>query len=92
MVLVRGFAPFGATAAEKVRQKEVASIQETIMNCCDAQLRSALIPCPGYALNHNIAFKVCHGHDIRCVADTLDKVLTRKKFCIKGREVRAAAE
>lgn len=44
LILVRSFAPFGASAAEKVRQKEVASIQETIKGCCE---RAALIPCPG---------------------------------------------
>lgn len=84
LVLVRGFAPFVATAAEKVRQKEVPSLQETILSMCDSGKRAALVPCSGYALNRNIAFKCVEGRDTRSVADALDKALQANKFRTKG--------
>lgn len=50
------------------------------------------MPCPGYALNRKVAFRVREGHDVHATADALHHVLQAKTFCIKGKSVRAAPD
>lgn len=88
-ILVRGFAPFGATAQEKVRQNEVAGIQETIRGCCEVSLRTRLAPWPGFALNQYAVFKVAEGFDVRYIADALDPALHANELSRRSRRRRS---
>lgn len=92
LVLVRGFAPYGAGPEKNIRKSEIGAVQGAILQCCDERLRSVLEPCQGYALNHNVAFRVPPTEDARATADLVDKRLQAKSFKVRGCSVRASAE
>lgn len=84
---LRGFAPFGAGASEKLSTEEVQRVGATIRMAAGPTLSAKLRFCPGFALNHDIAYKHVGEEDIRDTANA-----QAKQFLIKGRQVRASVE
>lgn len=62
------------------------------MQICDPWLQSMLYGSQGYALNHNVAFRVPATEDARVIVDLLGKRLQPKAFKVRGCAVRASAE
>lgn len=72
LVHIRGFAPFGCGPADKLRKQELQVVQTPILSVCDNDLRQCLTPLGGFALNHNMSFKVDNSMCARDVSNRLD--------------------
>lgn len=63
-----------------------------MLGLADETVRAALTPLGGFALNHDITFRRDADYDTRDMANRLDKLLVRKQFKVRGKDLRASAE
>lgn len=92
VIHLRGWAPFGCAAAQKLQKQEAIDTYNFIPTLVDAEPQEALSPTPPFLLNHCLGYRCDPVYNIYSIAEKFGRFHSEQNFTIKGAAVRARCE
>ena len=93
LVFVRGFAPYGCAASDKLTRSEYAKESNELHLMLPEPLRSSVRIADPFPLSFQVAFRVMGGRDeCEVVRDHLANGIAKKSFKIKGNDLKVSIE